>query len=225
MKNQVLRCLYIILILFSLMAMFNCSSSRNSNKNTESAVENIVGQKKQTIVQMARKIIEEDTGNNIPETYETRVFANENDSSVIVFFDMPITFVPNNSAFYYSASVDLISKSTTYQPIINTENEMDASQHFPFYRPNKGDEALVEFVLKANNEQNASYRKQWKSLIAKQKTLTIIEKDVFFNVHARSQTQSVRFKVDKSTGAISDKSHRNIKTKSLIDQGYTEIKK
>jgi len=221
-KNQVFSCLCTTLILLSIMAIFNCSSSKKSNGNATSAVESILKNKKESIVQMAREVVKKDIGKNIPETYETKVFAN--DSSIIVFFDIPIKFARKNSAFYYFASVDLISNSTTYQPIVNTENELDASQHFPFYRPSKEDEALVEFVFNANNEANASYKKQWQESIVKNKTLTIVEGNSFFDVKSLTQTQSTRFKVDKKTGAISEKSHRHIKTQSLIDQGYSEIK-
>jgi len=186
------------------------------------SAESIVKFGKKSIVQMARKLIKEDIGKDIPEIYETTVFANE--SSVIIFFESPIKLARKNTAFYYGVSVDLISETKTYKPIINTEKQVDASKHFPFYQPTARDKHWVEFVLNSNNGEKTSYRKYWKTLYNDHKALTIIEQNTFFDVKVLSPSLSTCYKVDKNTGTLMDRSHRQIKTESLLKQGYSEIK-
>ena len=202
-------------MLFLLLVNLKCAPSKKNINNDQSQVVDIMRKEKKSIVQKAREIIYGYIEQKVPEIYKTKVFAKDN--STIVLFDLPIKFVRKNSSNYYNASVDLISGSTTYQPIINTENEIKASEHFPFYQPNKHDKRWTDFVLRAND-------KDPKNFTDTKRTMTIIEQDTFLDVRVLSPSQSIRYKVDKTIGAVSDRSHRHIKTESLLKQGYAEIK-
>ncbi|WP_247045458.1 hypothetical protein [Allomuricauda sp. F6463D] len=50
----------------------------------------MIDKKKENIVQIAKRLIKLDSGKDIPEIYESKVFSK--DSSMIVFFDIPIKF-------------------------------------------------------------------------------------------------------------------------------------
>lgn len=172
---------------------------------------------KQHIVQIANTMVLNDCGEKIPDSYDARVFAN--DSSVIVLFDLPIHFAAKNTAFYYGATVDVISKTFGYCPIINTEAQIDAFKHFPFYEPSKEDMKTIEFVLGGTT----SFKKLRESLNARNESITIHETDTIYKVQVLSQSQSSQYNVDKRTGITSEHRHRHIKTEPLSERGYSEI--
>lgn len=215
MKSTLHNYSYYTLMLFVLLVNLKCAPSKKNINNDQSQVKDMIKSGKKNIVQKAREIIYEDIEQKVPQIYKTKVFAKDN--SIIVLFDLPIKFARKNSSNYYNASVDLISGSTTYQPIINTEKEIDASKHFPFYQPNKRDKKWIDFVLQANDKDS-------KHFTDTKKTMTIIEQDTFLDVKVLSPSQSTRYKVDKTTGVVSESSHRHIKTETLLEQGYSEIK-
>ncbi len=209
--------LYRFAIFISIMTNTQCSSTHPKMSNMDPTVKEIGNLGKQRIVQMARTLILENSGEKIPESYDARVFAN--DSSVIVLFDLPIHFAAKNTAFYYGATVDVVSKTFSYSPIINTEAQINAFKHFPFHEPSKVDMKTIEFVLGGTT----SYRKHRESLNARNEGVTIIETDTFYKVQVLSQSQSSQYNLDKRTGISSEHRHRHIKTEPLSERGYVEI--
>lgn len=209
--------LYRFAIFISIMANTQCSSIHPKMSNMDPTAQEIIHLGKQRIAQMAKTMILNDCGEKIPDSYDARVFAN--DSSVIVLFDLPIHFAAKNTAFYYGATVDVISKTFSYSPILNTEAHIDAFKHFPFYEISKEDMKTIEFVLSGTT----SFKKLMESLNAKNEGITIIETDTFYKVQVLSQSQSSQYNVDKRTGITSEHRHRHIKTEPLSERGYSEI--
>lgn len=217
MSRPVRNLFYCFAIIISALANIHCSSTHSKMSDMSYSTKEICDLRKKSIVKIAKELILHDSGEKVPDIYDARVFAK--DSSVIVLFDLPIHFAAKNAAFYYGASVDLISKSFRYTPIINTETQIEASRHFPFYEPSKEDMKTIEFVLGGTT----SFKKHTRLLSAKGESITIIETDTFYDVEVLSRSQSTRYKVDKSSWTTSEKYHRHIKTKSLLEQGYSEI--
>lgn len=217
MNRPVHNLFYCFASIISALANIHCSSTHSKMDNMNYSAKEIGDLGKKSIVKIAKELIINDCGEKIPDSYDARVFAK--DSSVIVLFDLPIHFVAKNTAFYYGVSVDLISKSFSYMPIINTETEIEDSRHFPFYEPTKEDMKTIEFVLGGTT----SFKKHKGLLNEKDETTTIIETDTFYDVESLYKSQSTRYKVDKVTGIRSEQRHRHIKTESLLQQGYSEI--
>ena len=217
MSRSARNVLYRFAIFISIVANTQCSSIHPKMSEMNATAKEISHLGKKRIVQMAKILILENSGENVPDSYDARVFSN--DSSVIVLFDLPIHFAVKNTAFYYGSTVDMISKTFSYIPIINTETQIDAFKHFPFYEPSKEDMKTIEFILGGTT----SFRKHRELLNEKDETMTIIETDTFYDVEVRSPSQSSRYKVDKRTGLSSEHRHRHIKTESLSEQGYVEI--
>lgn len=213
--------LYCFAIIICALASIHCSSSHSKMSDMNYSAKEIRDLGKKRIVKIAKELILDDSGEKVPDIYDAKVFAN--DSSVIVTFDLPIHFAAKNASFYYGAAIDLITESFGYIPIINTGTAIEASGHFPFYRPTEKDMKTIQFVLGATDGQKLSFKKHRESLNAKDETVTIIETDTFYDVRVLSKSQSTRYKVDKSTRMPSDRYHRHIKTESLLEQGYSEI--
>ncbi|RIV49629.1 hypothetical protein D2V93_00095 [Flagellimonas taeanensis] len=217
MSRSARNILYHFAVFVSIMANTQCSSIHPKMSKMNPTAKEIIHLGKKHIVQMAKTLIMENSGEKVPDSYDARVFAN--DSSVIVLFDLPIHFAAKNTAFYYGATVDAISKTFGYTPIINTEAQIDAFKHFPFYEPSKQDMKTIEFVLGGTT----SFRKHRELLNARNEGITIIETDTFYTVQVLSQSLSSQYNVDKRTGIASEHRHRHIKTESLSERGYVEI--
>jgi len=217
MSRSARNVFYHFTIFVSIVATTHCSSTHPKMSNMDTTGKEISHHGKQGIVQMAKSLILENSNEKVPDSYDARVFAN--DSSVIVLFDLPIHFAAKNTAFYYGATVDVISKTFSYSPIVNTKTQMDAYEHLPFYKPSKEDMKTIEFVLGGTT----SFKKHRETLSARNESITVIETDTLYRVQVISQSQSSQYNVDKRTGIPSEHRHRHIKTESLSEQGYLEI--
>ncbi|MER3318779.1 MAG: hypothetical protein RIB79_10860 [Allomuricauda sp.] len=203
--------------------MSNCTSSHQATKIEKATVEKIKKLDKKSIIKMGQNILKQEIGENAPDFYEQKVYANA--SSVLVQFQVPLKFAALNSNYYYGASIELISKSLTLDPIFNSDSVSNGLDYLSFYRPTKSDHHSIEDILHKINSPYKSIRKIWRSLIDQHERLTIIEKENYYEIESLSQHQSSRFKLMKGSGETLDHSHRHLKSQTMTEMGYFEIKK
>ncbi|QCX37565.1 hypothetical protein FF125_03615 [Aureibaculum algae] len=142
------------ILLFCIVSNYVMAQNKNMSKKE---VKNTISLGKQAIIEMALKKIDKKVDTSYFKII--KVMASEHD--IYVAFQNPIIFVPENSAYYYNATV-FINGQTYMQPHKNPEHITYDSDDVQFF---KYDEAVlnqIKFVIKAISKQDKVESIDWK---------------------------------------------------------------
>ena len=177
---------------------------------------------KDSLANMALQLIENDLGEAIPKSYDTKVYGN--DSEIYVSFDLAIRYIPWDSAYYYGCAVTLLYKSINPSPITHTQQNPN-SESFSFHNISIKEKSKVEYVLNSKTGKIWNYE-NYKSYFEDNDTqVTIYEHASFFEVIEETQHERSRYEVTKKNGVVSGLQHRHIlNLPPWQEKGYYEIK-
>ena len=136
-------------------------------------------------------------------------------SAVTVTFGMSIRYVPHNSAFYYSAFVDLGNSLISCSPIANPEGYTGGDTR-SIYRPSPESDRALKAVL--------STLKISRDTLPEDTRLTIFDRETFYEVLELTEYAENNFKIKKDSGVIFDEMHADlIHDEDELDEAYEEI--
>ncbi len=175
-------------------------------------VEEIVQQGKDSIIQLALKLIDGEV--TIDSFTKIRIMVSSKE--VYVSFLTPIKYLPLNSAYYFDLEVSLIEKTTSFHnysnPKVYNEDKMD----LPFYKETEEGKKNIQFVIEAI--------KKWAPFdVSKFEDSMIIRDDIdFYDINAESEYYHSWYKIEKLTGKIFDEGHAHFEQPPTIE-GDKEI--
>ncbi|WP_435624832.1 hypothetical protein [Flagellimonas sp.] len=176
-----------------------------------------------SLANIARQLIKNDLGETIPKSYGAKVYGNDNE--IYIAFDLPIRYVPLDSAYHYGCTVTLVNKSINLSPLTPVSQNSN-SKDFPFHNISKEEKRKVEYVLNSKTGKTWSfenYRTYFQNIGAQ---VTLYEHASFFEVIEETTHERTRYEVTKKTGVVSALRHRHIANlPPWQERGYYEIKK
>lgn len=196
------------LIIFFTLLMFNSFCFAQDIKMTKE-VDEIIKSGKDTIIQMALNLLDEDlTTKNF-----TRISIHTNGKEVLVSLRNPIKYLPHNTSNYFDAGVYLIEKLKFYSPVSNPSDY--PSDNISFYQKNDEAEKNIQFVVDAINESNDVGPFDRENF---EDSMTILEDKKYYSISIVSEYIESWYKIDKSTGRVYDVGHAH-----LIDPPQEDI--
>jgi hypothetical protein len=189
-----------ILILLQLALNYTAGYSQDNNMNKE--VEEIVLLGKDSIVQLALKLIDEKAG--MRNFTEIKVMTNGKE--VYVSFRNPIKYLPIKSVFYFDVRVSLFEKITSYGPVFNGTVEYD-KMNIPFYKETKETKMNIQFVIEAINKSAEVGSIDMANF---DDNLIISEYENYYDIRVVSEFQESSYKIEKISGKISDAEHAHL---------------
>ena len=200
----------IFLIIQFILINSNCFS-QNIKMNKE--VEEIVAQGKDSIVQLALKLIDGD----VSVDNFTKIIVRASSKEVYVSLLTPIKYLPINSAFYFDVEVALIEKSTSYHDYSNPKGFNEDKMDLPFYKQTEEGKKNIQFVIEA-------IKKSAPFDVSKFEESMIIRDDTdFYDINVESDYYHSWYKIEKLTGKIFDEGHAHFEQPPTSDAGHQEI--
>jgi hypothetical protein len=201
-KNPMCQ-LPVTLFLLLLSVEMATGQTRNENLNQE-RIDELAALPKDSLIKLATERIANPSFN---KNDFDRVEAWATGSSVFIKFSHIIQVVPQKGRNYFSVTVDLLHPRISYSELGGAADK----DEIEFYKPNDEDKKKIEFVRTAINNSNGQIGK----LEGKPEddlpngTMSIDEKDNYYQVYVDSPSTSSRYKIDKSTMKIFDDMHRH----------------
>ena len=200
--------------LFLIIQFLHSSSicfSQNIKMNKE--VDEILQQGKDSIVQLALKLID---GDVTVENF-TKIIVMAGNKEVYVSLLTPIKYLPINSAYYFDVEVALIEKSTSYHDYSNPNGYKEDKMDLPFYIETKEGKKNIQFVIEA-------IKKRAPFDISKFEDSMIIRDDTdFYDIKVESDYYQSWYKIEKLTGKIFDEGHAHFEQPPTIGADDEEI--
>lgn len=161
-------------------------------------VEDMIALGKDSIIQLALKILDKDV--------DVRSFSKINvmtdGREVYVSFMNPIKYLPINSAYYFDASVMLFDRAIVRSPVSN--GTWDSEKEIPFFIQTNESKRHIRFVIEAINNSD-----EIGSLdpLDFEGELIIREQQENYSISIVSKFQESSYTLEKITGKIKDASH------------------
>ena len=185
--------------------------SQNIKMNKE--IEEIIQQGKDSIVQMALKLID----NEVTADYFTEIIVRSSSKEVYVSFLTPIKYLPINSAYNFDIEVSLLEKGTTYHNYSNPKGYNEDKMDLPFYKETDDGKKNIQFVIEAI--------KEWAPFdVSKFDDNMIIRDNTdYYDINVLSDYQESWYKISKSTGEIFDEGHAHFVQPPTLEADNQEI--
>lgn len=136
-----------------------------------------------------------------------RVIIKANQQSLAVNFDIPVKYVPRDSAAYYGVGVQVFSGKTQIYPVrLSNPQGYAAGRAKDFYIPAKEEQKRFQFVLDVVHKE-----REWNPLELKdaprEEDMIVYEQQEYYQIERRSPHQISRYKIHKTSGKIYEVSH------------------
>ncbi len=163
---------------------------------------------KDSLVQIAKEIITpsiESKGGDIERfdflIYQIRVFVSE--QYQWVHFNLPIKFLPCNTSYYGNMSVELTSRSVSFQQVSNPKK---SKKEPVFYGTSAQEEKVISFVISAlnKNEHNTI------DSLSFNNEMIIADQEHFYKVIIQSEYFYSDYKIEKGTGIMLTQEHEEL---------------
>tara|TARA_R110000868_G_scaffold45958_5_gene152202 strand:+ start:10259 stop:10819 length:561 start_codon:yes stop_codon:yes gene_type:complete len=159
------------------------------------AVEEIIVLGKDSIVQLALELIDE----NLETQNFSKIKVMTNGKTVYVSFLNPIKYLPMDSVFYFDYGVNLLEEIVTYGPVSN--GIFDSDKKIPLYKPTKETKKSIQYVMDAINKSDEI---DVIAAVELEEDMTIREYENFYSILVVSEFHESSYKIEKITGKIYD---------------------
>ena len=185
--------------------------SQNIKMNKE--VEDLIQQGKDSIVQLALKLID----GKVTVDYFTEIVVRASSKEVYVSFLTPIKYLPLNSAYNFDVEVLLIEKGTSYHNYSNPKGYNEDMMDLPFYKETEDGKKNIQFVIEA-------IKKRAPFDVSKFEDSMIIRDDTdFYDINVESDYYHSWYKIEKLTGKIFDEGHAHFEQPQTLEADNQEI--
>lgn len=185
--------------------------SQNIKMNKE--IEEIIQQGKDSIVQMALELID----NEISADYFTEIIVMASAKEVYVSFLTPVKYLPINSAYNFDIEVSLIEKGTTYLSYSNPTGYNEDKMELPFYKETDEGKKNIQFVIDAIKKRAPFDVSKFDG------NMIIRENTDFYHINVLSNYEESWYKINKSTGGIFDEGHAHFEQPPMLETDNQEI--
>jgi hypothetical protein len=193
----------IAIILFPLMLNNTVAFSQDIYMNKEGIkmnkeVEKIVQLGKDSIVQLALKLINKKVG---VENF-TRIKVMTNGKDIFVSFRNPIKYLPKKTAFYFDIGVSLFEKTISLNSISNPEGYN--KKNILFYTDTEETKMNISFVIQAINTSNNVDSIDVENF---EDDMIIRENKNYYSITVSSEFYNSWYKMEKFSGKLYDQGH------------------
>ncbi len=203
-----------IFILFHLLLNFTPCYSQDIKMNKE--VEEIILLGKDSIVQLALKLIDERAG---VQNF-TKIKVMTNGSEVYVSFTNPIKYLPIKSVFYFDLGVNLLEKTITYSPVSNGIVKY-RKKIIPFFKQTKETKVNIQFVIEAINKSD---KVGSIDIVNFEDDMIIRESKKHYDIIIVSEFQESSYKIEKISGKIYDMEHAELEPPPFENENKEVLK-
>jgi len=191
-----------ILLLF--VIILNSYNSIAQNPDMNKKVEKIKKSGRDSIIKTAVKKLNEDID---VSNYMIQVKANN--STVIVYFHIPIVYLALNTEYSYNYGIDLIEGSSWSGIISNPKGYENKKLRTQIYSPTEETQKHIQFVLNAINKSNEVDSINIEDF-SFDDTMIIRDNKKHYQITMLSTHQESNYKIDKKTGNIYDSMHAHL---------------
>ena len=199
-----MKCIAIFSLFLVLLHHTTCFS-QDITMNKE--VSEIVATGKDAIVQSALQLI----GKGASVENFTKIRVTTNGKKVIVSFNNPIKYLPQNTVFNFGAVVHLIEKATSYHPVSNPTDSYDEKE-IPFYKQTEDIKKNTQFVIESINKNTNVGSINIENY---EDDMIIREHENYYAIIVVSEVQESWYRIEKVSGKIYDIEHAHLEPSPL----------
>lgn len=188
------------------------------SKNRETKINDIKKLGKDSIIQLALDIAQ----NDIDKDYFETIAISANHQEIYVNFYNSVVYAPLNKEFTTGFTVSILGRTTSYNSIANP-TDLRMLNERKYYNPNdKENKKVIQFIFDAINKSTKIGNVNLNNLDG---GMTIKEQDTYYDILVVSDSQESNYKIKKETGEVYDAMHAHLSKIPLpIEEGEEEIK-
>lgn len=238
-EGLIIKVTIILYVLFLIGFVVSCASTQTPDSDTtnEANIKKLKQLGRKELIRRAAEKVRSGDNTFNPENFDRiKVFASKH--TIYVSFDMSFKYLPQNSKYMHSATVDLYKSDNNsgFRSLLSIASTIESNpvgyrskKEAGFFSPTEDSRKAIDFILNTMNKihKDGFYAKKTLPL---NHEMIIRDKNDHYQIEERSTNTEGYYSIKKKSGEIFDENHCHISRNPLpiklkgFEEKFEEIK-